>query len=1110
MINEQAAGAQDQSTMTNATSHIKPTAAKAKSATRLNKKDKTAYNGEKTGTIDPVEQERSKKRDATCYVTSSDFKRPTDAWHDIDEDIKATIRGYISMDRKGTGNDSPTVLIRKTKLKVKNPLVVQDWIKVFQGSLAPRTNVQAKIRELGLNLASTTPRYFGKADWKGNMDCLRAISVEHIAWAAAQQLFGAVWVGYIPKNVFDITEERRKISSKGLRYVALGPQRMEGFSQVEINGDGNSLEAQVDKGVTIVNGQCKDYPTVEEWKVAFISSFENNAGFSDGDAKFLKCMALRLAATDPEEAFLEFFNEEGFLPANHITIAWSAAYEIMGSTWTKEAKARIESGDLGSSDEESTSTVEPMCTSVNDTQDEMSVDGIQTENEIVDTDKDLLNQDKAAAPQEADDKEMTISDRSNQSGERLISSPPKKKKRVQIEASPKHSVYKGHAESISQDTPRKSNQTDPKTVPSGIKRYYKPQEFFLNKPKSNRARKDVALLSNTLHGRKNVTFVKIKLPGVWTRPFVEADSEISEKFGILLEMIFAIDDKAILLPWNPNAKVKGISSKMSNVNIDNRGTALMYCDNLFITVNRPSWIRIRIAHDCSVEEWDDADHKTEFKTKDMFLGVDRLQVQKTACAGWLLGSHQSMDPRTLEESLKNHPLLSGLQLEARWQGIKLKNKSKIPNDQIIKAFHIHTDYATIARVKTVLNRIYGTSNGNKQYPLGKVMRFVPQVSDTRFPVSPKALANASRCVLRQKVFLSKMVPINSYVISSLDYQLPMHRITLREACMRISHPDRESGKSMFVSVDEIYPGAVSFLVHKDLEQVAQSIIATLPVVMLAWYGDAAIDWFRDDVEELMDGYYWDEVDCMVKCRHDSDVDNDIYQDFDDDEVSLHDEYKGKKVLVENFCIEMLEATSSQQQYHDSGRTVASFRSACVTPTLRDGVRISALSGDIDDTSEDSLANQFADLTTIRKGKSKPTDSMDQPDNSDIETGIPTRERKGHSKSGIDSVDKAGCESGTGQPKDKDTPPSPIIQVNHAEPTPSTITADSTIAMQQFLTNNPKAFQQFLEKNPSIIDQYIRNGATTPKDAPTEITLPSTVTPSTEKNGRAPQVGGDKP
>ncbi len=869
----------DASTMTTSSSSGKQAVNKVMASIRQSKRDKKGNKSERSRSIDMKFNEKSNK--TICYVTNTDFKRPMDEWHDIDEETKSTIRGYDAEDRADRGPKSPSILIRKAKLKVKNPWVVQDWIRTLREHLKPRTPSQSEIRELGLNLASTPPRYFGIEEWKGNFECLYALSTEHIAWSASQQLFGAVWAGYIPKHVFDIVEERREITRKGLRYISRMPVRLEGFAPIEVFGEEEtSLKSRVARCCKIVRGQCKDYPTVEEWKTTFLRAFEREEDLDEEVIQDLSCLAIRLAATDPEEAFLDLFTEGGMLPSDHITIAWAAAYELLGAAWTKPSLLRIESGDTGSSvDEGSCDTIEPEYSQIPENSMEQvqlhtkpgsQREGPSSVNEMKHTEVEVSSaRGKAASveqvqshakpgsqseqgPSSTNEKHLEVESSASASGKAALngvsenklakemlsadtglnlfvpeddlesvtgmeiekvgtneddpenmtgihaekkgtrdqdkveatsqatregvetSSPPKKKKRVQIHATQSPGKEDSGKVKTFAIPSRKEKEDNPLSPPRKEKSrgstisknpYARKQEFFLSKPKPDRQRKSRVNISNALHGRKHVTFVKIKLPGVWTKSFVEADNEIQDKFATLLEMIFLIDEKAMLLPWNPNSKVKAISAKSARVNIDNRGTALLYCDNLFITMNRPSWVRLRIAHDCDAKEWDDIDHKTEFKNRDMFIGVDRIQAQKTACAGWLLGSHQSTDPRALEECLKNLPQLKGMQIEVRWQGIKLKNKSKIPTEQLIKACHVHTDFTTIARVKMALNRIYGSSNRDKQYPLGKVMRFVPQVSDTRFPVSPKALVNASRCVSRQKVFLSKMVSINCYVIA---------------------------------------------------------------------------------------------------------------------------------------------------------------------------------------------------------------------------------------------------------------------------------------------------------------------------------------------------------
>ncbi len=385
-----------------------------------------------------------------------------------------------------------------------------------------------------------------------------------------------------------------------------------------------------------------------------------------------------------------------------------------------------------------------------------------------------------------------------------------------------------------------------------------------------------------------------------------------------------------------------------------------------------------------------------------------------------------------------------------------------------------------------------------------MMRFVPQVSDTRFPVSARAVADATRCVMRQKVFLSKTVSINSYVIAGLDYRIRSRNLTLREACMKIGHPT-DPKKSLFISVDELYPGAVGFLVHQDVERAAHSIISTLPVIMLAWHGDRAVDWFRDDVEQLMDGYYWDEQSCTVKNKYEElNDDDEFYGDFEDD-ISLHEEYTGSQALVGNFSVHMLGQPPTQQ-YHDEGRTVATFASAC---------------GDIVVTNmDDNTTSNEPDQNTAAR-----THHSDSAFTGSYSKDTPTR----HNDSSIT------------------TPPlTQITEVENKNPI-STITNTSSAALQRFLEDNPTTFQQMLldqlvdnptflqtlQQHLSLQDKGMEKGeheANRPPREPPDgsqkpefqaisidshssatasSTIPSTVTPSTTKNGRTAKEGGQR-
>jgi hypothetical protein len=76
-----------------------------------------------------------------------------------------------------------------------------------------------------------------------------------------------------------------------------------------------------------------------------------------------------------------------------------------------------------------------------------------------------------------------------------------------------------------------------------------------------------------------------------------------------------------------------------------------------------------------------------------------------------------------------------------------------------------------------MNEIYGASTeGN--YPMGKNMRFVPNIADTHFPVTPMIRSMVKQLRSKQKAFQKAMQTTTNETISDLDYCLPTAGITL--------------------------------------------------------------------------------------------------------------------------------------------------------------------------------------------------------------------------------------------------------------------------------------------------------------------------------------------
>ena len=156
-----------------------------------------------------------------------------------------------------------------------------------------------------------------------------------------------------------------------------------------------------------------------------------------------------------------------------------------------------------------------------------------------------------------------------------------------------------------------------------------------------------------------------------------------------------------------------------------------------------------------------------------------------------------------------------------------------------------------------MNRIYAKQSNNG-YPLGKDMRFIPNILDTRFITTAKTKMKVMKSVSKQKHFLAKKQTATSYALMGLDYVQPNIGSSLREIVMGIrSNTDPE--KNLFLNIDEhMYTSTVTFLFHEDFTQEAMMAIPALPVILEAKMGPRIWQWFSKEAKQHAEGYYWNE------------------------------------------------------------------------------------------------------------------------------------------------------------------------------------------------------------------------------------------------------------
>lgn len=840
-------------------------------------------------------------------------KGATEAWKNVDETYKKQARSLKETHVK-YAKAIEDMVKKAAKKKVKDRSSKKEWVALFKWvTKSRRTN--KNIISFGLSLAITDPDFFPYVEWRGT--ALSALDEINVAWAAAQAVFGSVWRTQ-PAHLYDTLRFPKQITHEGLTFIQRSDKMEPPFLKDDIfnDDDPNCLhdtEARVRRLVEENICPCKVLP---DWEfVIRMICTSNYFRITDDTTKVsLEAFAMRLLRTDPKEAFGDMAAAfSGKLPCNALTTAWAAVYNVMGCGWTVEAGRTIQDNLFGSeksvdrfaglkeSSVETGSASKRRKTWQDFLREDEDVPMTEPEIQVVTPAKD--------AQQATDSREATV----------------EKPKSILKASSLKSSLLRKNPEVVQNRTkvsiPNNGKNPINRRAPS------KPREKrFLSLPKVKKTTTTNELL-NALHGKKFITYLKIKLPKwVHTHNTVDSEQEVIEKFSMMVETVFEIDSAAYIIPWKNESKVTKISGKNFN-GVPSRGCANMYCDNLFIKKDMNSWIRIKVAHDSDRLTWDDQEARDRFKSKDMFGAVDRIQAQKQACAGWLLGSHPTTDCRKLEQALKLHSQLKNVQLEVRLQVIKLDNSSKIPYEELVKVCHIHTDFETVHHIRAILNKIYGHSNVNGDYPLGKNMRFVPHVADIRLRPSQAAVNRACRCVSKQRLFLEKTVTQTTTSIDGLDYVAPGIGISLREACMRIQRSDKDAPTSLFIAIDETWNGMTSFLFKKDAQKQAKAVIQTLPIVLMSQWNDSVYNWFVEGTEATMEGYYWDEEAGMVRASESAPMD--CNWAFDDESLSESSEVMGYEgdVLIEDFQVFMAQDVPSSQQY-SGGRSVGTFRSVC--------------------------------------------------------------------------------------------------------------------------------------------------------------------------------------
>jgi hypothetical protein len=445
------------------------------------------------------------------------------------------------------------------------------------------------------------------------------------------------------------------------------------------------------------------------------------------------------------------------------------------------------------------------------------------------------------------------------------------------------------------------------------------RQLFLSKPLPDQGAITVEKKRLKKYKKRHTTYMKFKTARITAESQYEQENEYIKMVHDLLKKLWQLDPDVIIHQWND---VNAVPLKRTSTLPTNKNAASAFINGAYLRQGQCGWCRFYMGHNKSVDTFSEPAVKEWFRDRDMNFYKEKLQAKITCKAGWLLGSHGScLNPRDLEAALELVPELQGIPIEIRIEAIRI-DKGK-PSG--VKAAHVLTPWDKALKCRIAMNMIYSKRSKNG-YPLGKDMRFIPNIMDTRFITTDKTKMQVKKSVSKQKYFLAKTQSATNYTIIGLDYVEPTLGTSLREMIMGLrsnSDPD----KNLFINVDEhIYTPTVTFLFHEDRTQEAMTAIPALPVILEAKLGPRIWNWFSEEAKALSAGYFWDERSGLKSTEDDrmTEILGDWGAEWgseDEDDRSMASSVS----RIEPFKIIIDEP--GKNQYYDDGSTVGTFKSA---------------------------------------------------------------------------------------------------------------------------------------------------------------------------------------
>lgn len=414
----------------------------------------------------------------------------------------------------------------------------------------------------------------------------------------------------------------------------------------------------------------------------------------------------------------------------------------------------------------------------------------------------------------------------------------------------------------------KKNSKDGKTEEQGkIRKKVETINWFVER--DNKVEEIITV--NQTWSRPTITFFKVQLPPTPKRKndeFNQQDlNERVEDFFKFLDAIWEADPSACVPTWFHKVKKEPLHNEIPQV-IDQEFVRPYVSFFYTTTLRGGSYIRFKLRHTNDVGEI--LNHPAiEWLAdkRNIYLYKDKIQAVQVSQAGWSAGSINSRGGvRDLESILRNHPFaktnkIENLEIRISQVAINV-NDRKVPENKRVFAMHMYTDTKSTGAVRELCQMIY-PAEPQEDYPMGRHMRFVPNMSDTRFIRPPEAKAKARQLRDRQRTFLKSIKPTQTSDILQLNralktppYSSLMQTLTTWKS---IEYPEENF---LLFAVEESAQDVCFYYLEKNEEQ-AEAIIPLLGIVLEEEFGSTVWSWFTHSARVANNKYKYDKDTKMV-------------------------------------------------------------------------------------------------------------------------------------------------------------------------------------------------------------------------------------------------------